>query len=78
MTYEPMARASDVNIWTITVKFVSWAVLHYMSQYYFCWDSVGMDPNCRSGDIFMLSGNFYTHAVSNTRNYKFDETTRRE
>ena len=34
------------------------AVLHYMSQYYFCWDSVGMDildlesvgmdPNCRA------------------------------
>ena len=44
--------------WSKVRSSFSFTVLHYMSQYYFCWDSVGMDildlesvgmdPNCRA------------------------------
>ena len=40
-------QADEAHKLVLTVETVcainNWAVLHYMSQYSFCWDSVGMD-----------------------------------
>ena len=52
MTYEPMARASDVNIWAITVKFVS--CLSFIQGVVCCRNGLGHAPKTLPGFLTVI------------------------